>query len=885
VAEREIERGVTSASAADRRQLVRDVLLLDGSTLRLRAPTPDDFEDIVAFYDGLSPESRYLRFHGFGRTDLAAKSLIEATGQDRVGLIGRQGGRIVAAAQYDVLREPGVAEVAFAVADDFRRRGTATRMLEQLAEIGAEQGLRRFDAEVLTSNRPMLRVFGHAGFDVRRHGAFGEVTVSLDISSSEGVRDRIDARDHLAAVASLRPILSPDSLAVVGASSALGRLVLANILEGGFGGEVMAVDDAAEAVDGVACAAGLDQLDRAPELVIIALPPPALARHAAAAAAVGAKAVLVVSSDFAGNLAAAAERQEELLEVVRAGGLRLLGPSSLGVVNTDPQVRLHALSSATSILPGRLAIGSQSGAIGIGLLGQAAARRLGVASYVSLGERVDVSTNDLLELWEEDQRACGVMLYMETFGNPEHFSRIASRVSRRKPILVVKGRRAAGLVRLKAQTHTAAALRGDAVVDALFHQAGMLRFRNGEELFNSARFFESQPLPLGRQVAIVSNSVGVATLTVDACVTRGLVVSGEANPVVLGPGAGAEQYAGAISLALADPAVDALIVAYIDRAGGDPTEVLAAVSDASAEQAKPVVSSIVGSEGRVAEHSDMRVPNFVFPEACAGVLARAVERREWLSRPLGERPRLDGLDPEAARSALDRCLDTGHAWLELPQGEELLATHEIPFESAVWCTTIERAVSEAAAVGAPVALKAACRPPETPADFDAVLLGLEGEDAIRAGWHELERRAMLSDREWMGALVQRLLEPGADLLIGAVRDPDLGPVMAVGLGGRHAGLGTNAAFRVLPGTDVEADELIDASESVVARMEGFRGHPRLHRAALRDLILRFSALLRTCPEAVEVDLNPVRLTPERCVVLEMRIRVERRAAPQRVKTW
>jgi acyl-CoA synthetase (NDP forming) len=543
------------------------------------------------------------------------------------------------------------------------------------------------------------------------------------------------------------------------------------------------------------------------------------------------------------------------------------------------------VSSATSIVPGRLSIGSQSGAIGIGLLGQAAARRLGVASYVSLGDRVDVSTNDLLELWEEDARTCAVMLYMEAFGNPEHFARIASRVSRRKPILVVKGRRAAEAVRLEAHTHTAAALRGDAVVDALFHQAGMLRFRGGEELFNAARFFEIQPLPLGRQVAIVSNSAGVATLAVDACITRGLIVSGDGNPEVLGPGAGPEDYARTVRSALADPAVDALLVSYIDRAGGDASNVLAAVSAAGAEQNKPVVATIVGSDGQAAGCPDGRVPNFVFPEACAAVLARAVERREWLSRPLGERPRLDGLDPDAARTQLDRCLDHGRDWLGLAQGEELLATHNIPFEPAVWCRSVEQAVREAAALGAPVALKAACRPPESPADYDAVLLGLEGEEAIRAGWLELERRSGLAHREWIGTIVQRLVEPGSDVLVGAVSDPDLGPVMALGLGGRHAGLAGSCAFRVLPGTDFEADELIDASESVAARLDGFRGHPPLHRNALRDLVLRFSALLRACPEAVEVDLNPVRLTAERCVVLEMRIRAERRPPPQRVKTW
>jgi hypothetical protein len=252
---------------------------------------------------------------------------------------------------------------------------------------------------------------------------------------------------------------------------------------------------------------------------------------------------------------------------------------------------------------------------------------------------------------------------------------------------------------------------------------------------------------------------------------------------------------------------------------------------------------------------------------------------------MGERPQFEGLDPDAARAQVERCLERGRDWLTLAEAAEMLATHGVALEPAERCESIEEAVSAAAAVGAPVAMKAARPAPETPADIDGVLLGLEGEAAIRAGWLELRRRTELGEREWRGAIVQRLVEPGADVLVGALADPDLGPVMAVGLGGRQAGLAGGAGFRLLPRTDVEADELIDASEGVVARMEGFRGHPRLDRRALRELLLRFSALLAQCPEVVEADLNPVRLTPESCVALEMRIRVERRPPPQRVKTW
>jgi acetate---CoA ligase (ADP-forming) len=873
--------------------LVRDVLLLDGSTLRLRTPVPEDLDEIRTFYDRLSDESRYLRFHGYLRTEVAARAYAEANGVDRVALIGGQGDRILAAASYDLLREPGAAEVAFAVADDFRGRGTATRMLEQLAAIAAERGVARFDAEVMATNRPMIAVFERAGFAVKRKGAFGELTVSMDIRPSEAVLERIDERDHIAAVASLRPILAPRSIAVVGPSAAqddLGAAVLAGIIGGGYRGVAVPVNANGEVVHSIRCMRSLIDLSEVPELVIVAVEPDKVADVAAQAAAVGAKALLVITPDPDEGPEAAMLRHEELLEVVRAGGLRLVGPRSLGVLNTDPEVQLDATFAGVEVVPGRLAICSPSGAIGIGLLAHAAARRLGVSSFVALGDRVDVSTNDLLELWEEDPRTAAVMLYVETFGNPEHFARIAQRVSRRKPILAVKGRRAAEAIRQDAQSHTAAALRGEVVVDAMFRQAGVLRFRSGDELFNAASFFESQPLPLGRRIAILSNSAGVATLAADACATRQLVLSEGDNPQVLGARATAQDYADALGATIEDPGVDAVMVHYIDIVGGDPAEVLAAVSFISSERGKPVVASVVGKDGRPPESGPQIVPNFRFPEACATVLARAAERREWLSRPLGQRPRYDDLDAAAARAVIAAWRERDGAkqdsgWLRLADAEELLRTYGIEFVGSFAASTVADAIAAGASIGGPIALKADFPAPAHAGDIDAVLLGLEGDAALEAGWRELERRVALAGREWTGALVEPLVAPGADVLVGAVTDPDLGPVMAVGTGGRQAGLAATAAFRVVPATDVEADELLDASESLVMQLEGFRGGPKLDRPALRELVLRFGRLLRDAPELVEVDLNPVRCMPSGCVVLDMRMRIGPRHMSERVKTW
>ncbi len=420
-----------------KKPLVRDVSLRDGSTLRLQAPTPVDFDDIKAFYDGLWLESRHFRFHGFGRTDTVARADAEASGVDRLALIGRHDGRVVAVACYVGLREP-------------------------------------------------------------------------------------DERDHLAAVASLRPILAPSSIAVVGAAATpgnVGRAVLANISGGGFKGVVTPVDRAGGVVRSMRAARSLRELEVAAELVIIAAAGDEVLEFAEEAAEKGARALLVLPPGSAHEGEASPAREERLLEIVRGAGMRVVGPSSLGVLNTAEEVSLNATFTGASVRAGGLSICSPSGAVGIGLLGHAAARQLGVSMFVSLGSRADVSTNDLLECWEQDGRTAAVILYVDTFGNPEHFTRIARRVSRRKPILALKGRRRAERVLTEARSHTAAALRGDAAVDALLQQAGVLRFRSGEELFDAAEFFERQPLPSGRRIGIVSNSAGVATLAADACAT------------------------------------------------------------------------------------------------------------------------------------------------------------------------------------------------------------------------------------------------------------------------------------------------------------------------------------------------------------------------------
>jgi acetate---CoA ligase (ADP-forming) len=873
-------------------RLVRDVLLRDGSTLRLQAARPADYEDVVMFYDGLSAESRYFRFHGMGRADIVARAAVESSGVDRVSLIARHAGRVIAACSYQGLREPGVAEIALAVADAEQRRGIGTRMLEQLAAIAAERGLRRFDAAVLSNNRVMLSVFRNAGFAIKREG-FGELNVSVDITAADAVVQRIDERDHFATLASLRPILAPSSVAVIGAADAtgnVGRALLANITNGGFRGVVELVNPAGAIVAARRSVLSVRELDVAPDLVIIAVEGDAVLHFAAEAAAKGARALLVVPAGPEQDIEASSSRETRLLEIVRDAGLRLVGPNSLGLINTAPEVRLNATFTGASVSAGGLAICSPSGAVGVGLLAHAAALGLGVSVFASLGNRADLSTNDLLEWCEQDRRTAAVIVYVDTFGNPEHFTRIARRVSRRKPILAIKGRRSAVRVWSEAQSHTAAALRGDEVFDALLHQAGLIRFRSGDELFNAAEFFECQPLPAGRRTGIVSNSVGVATVAADAAAARGLEVreAGETpNPLIMAMGAGPDDYAAGVARLLGEPAIDAVMVFYVEVHEGDPDAVLEAISVACAEQTKPAVASVVRSDGRRRPRTRAGVPNLLFPESCANVLASAAERREWLSRPLGEVPDYSDLDGSAARAVADGFLEREPAggWISLGEAETLLTTHGIPVVAAYRCRDLERAVAVAGEIGKPVALKADFEAPGPAGDIDAVLRGLHDEAAIRTGWQELQRRMRVAGYPWIGAIVQPLYASGASVLVGAVADPDLGPVLAVGLGGRQAGLGRSTAFRLLPITDADADELINASSGVAAELDGFRGNEPLDRRALRGVILRFALLLRRVPEVVEADLNPIRCMTTGCVVLDMRLRVERRGPIDRVKTW
>lgn len=884
---------------------VRDVILRDGTTLRLRSPGADETPQIAEFFDSLAPQSHYMRFRGHKGTEPVARACAEADGDTRMALVARHGERIVAVASYDCLREPGAAEVAFAVADEHQGRGAATRMLEQLAEHAAANGIERFDAEVLAENVAMLRVFRSAGFDVRREGSGGELRLSLDVRPSEQQYERRAERDHEATVASLEPVLAPRSVAVVGASDradSVGGQIFKNIRQAGFTGVVTPVNRFADAVQEVRCVASIGEITDPVDLAVIAVGASQVLEATKEAAEAGVRAVIVVSTGFSDTEGGEA-LEAELMECVRAYGLRLLGPNSLGAVNTADSVRLRATIGSVPIQPGQIALSAQSGAIGIALLGHAAGRGLGISSFVSLGNRPDISTNDLLEYWSNDPDTAVVVLYVESFGNPRRFGQLSRRVSQRKPILAMKGKRRRAWPK-RMRSHTAAALDTEAAADALLRQAGILRVDTTEELFDAAEFLERQGLSQGRNVAVLTNSGGLGTLATDACQGHGLAVPdlGEAtrarltealrafdriaNPIDMSIHATGADYAAALEAVLADERVDSALCVYVDLSGGDPCGVVDAIEAVADRHPKPVACSVVGADGLVPSGTDHHVPNFRFAEACAAVLSLSADRRSWLSRPLGQRPVVAGTDSAGARRVVaDFLQNQGPGWLAGEQVDSLLASFGIAQAKTVRCGDVEQAVEAAELVAGPVVLKAVLAAWLHPADIDCVLVGLEGDAAVRAGWDELARRAQSAGYSFDQVAVQPLLEVGADILVGSVTDADLGPVVGVGTGGRQARLATDVGFTLAPLTDVDAQELVASSAAVSTWTQQFGTGLNLDRSQLTDTVVRLGRLVEEVPQLVEVDLNPVRVLRQGASVLDARMRVDHTQRSGRVKTW
>jgi acetate---CoA ligase (ADP-forming) len=879
-----------------------DVILRDGSTLRLRAPARGDAGALISFFEGLSEHSLYMRFHGVRHVDAAlVEHFLDPDPLDRgalVGILADDAGveKIVAVAEFARLRDPAVAEVAFTVADELQGRGAATRMLEQLAARAAEAGIESFVAEVLPDNAPMLSVFRDAGFEVSRSLAGGEVEVRFPIAPTEKFRARVEERDHVAVAASLKSFFAPATVAVIGASKRRGSIggeLFRNILAADFAGAAYPVNPAGEAVAGVRAYKTIGEIPDPVELAVICVPGGRVLEAAEAALRKGVPALCVISAGFAEVGSEGAERQAELLSLVRAHGARLVGPNCLGIA--VPALGLNATFAPRALPPGRIAFSSQSGALGLALLEKASERGLGFSAFVSIGNKADVSSNDLLEWWEEDEDTDVVLLYLESFGNPQKFARVAGRLARRKPIVALKAGTSSAGARA-ASSHTAALAGSDAAVEALFHSAGVLRARNLEELVDVATLLSSQPLPKGRRVAVLTNAGGLGILCADACDAAGLelpeltpetrqalgaVLPSEAsvaNPVdLLGSATGA-TYAEALPHVLRDPGIDAVIVLFVPPVVAGAEEVAAEIRETLAREQpeKPVLAVVVSADGtpETLTEAGSPVATFAYPESAARALGIAAGRAEWLRRPAGSVPALDGVDRAAARQLVNTALaESDDVWLDPPATRALLSAYGVPLVPEQVVAGADEAVAAARSLGLPVVLKTAVAGVHK-TESGGVALNLETEADVRAA----------AERIGGPLLVQPMIRGGTELLAGILQDAVFGPLVAFGPGGVLAELIGGTQFRIAPLTDLDAEELVEGGKAG-RLVRGFRGAAAADASALVSLVHRLSLLAVDLPEVAELDLNPVLALPDRCIAVDARIRLRARPEGRSLKSW
>jgi acetate---CoA ligase (ADP-forming) len=893
---------VAVASGRTTGAVAADVILRDGSTLRLRMPGAHDEAALLDFFESLSDRSRYLRFHGIRRVDhdLVARYLApdwETRGALIGSLVDAAGvERIVALAEYARLRDPHVAEVAFTVADDLQGRGVATRLLEQLAQHAAQAGIERFVAEVLAENSAMQSVFRDAGFELARTLEGGALEVTFPIEATEQFRSRVDERDHVAVAASLRSFFTPSTVAVVGATKRRGSIggeLFRNIVAADFAGAVFPVNRNGDAVAGVRGYTAIAEIPDDIELAVICVPGEHVLTAADEALRAGVRALCVISAGFAEIGREGRERQERLVALVRAHGARLVGPNCLGVA--VPPLGLNATFAPRALPAGRIAVSSQSGALGLALLERAEERGLGFSSFVSVGNKADVSSNDLLEWWEDDESSDVVVLYLESFGNPRKFSRVAARVARKKPILALK----AGSTRAGAKaasSHTAALAGSEAAVDALFRQAGVLRARSLEQLIDTAALLSHGRLPAGRRVAVVTNAGGLGILCADACDAAGLELpelaegtktalravlpaeSSVGNPIDLLGSATGETYRLALPLILRDPGVDAVVALFVPPVVAGADEVGEAIRTVAENDAgpKPLLAVVVSADGTPASLRDVESPvaSFPYPESAARALGLAAERAEWLRRAAGTPSRFDDVDVAAARAVVAATLsEHDDAWLEPSATRALLGAYRMPLVPERVVPDADAAAAAADELGYPVVLKTAAAGAHK-TELGGVALDLAGADAVR----EAARR--------IGGpvLVQPMVKGGVELLAGVVQDPVFGPLVAFGPGGVNAELIGGTSFALAPLTDVDARDLVKGGKAgrLVA---GYRGAEPADDATLAELVRRLSQLAEDFPEVAELDLNPVLASPGGCVAVDARVRIRRSMPSSEPKTW
>jgi len=871
-----------------------DAVLADGGTVHVRPIRPDDAAAHRAFFARQSEESVYFRFFG-PRSELSDREVTHFTTvdyHDRMAFVAFLRDDMIAIGRYDRHSGGDAAEVAFAVADDHQGRGLATLLLEYLATYAATKGITRFTADTLIDNRRMLEVFQDAGFKREsRSIEYGVVHLAFDIEPTGESLAASERRAWTAGVHSIARILEPQSIAVIGAGrnpQGIGHAVVRNLVEGGFTGPVYPVNPNVDTLLGLACSPDVEAIEGPVDLAVLAIPAAQCIAAVDACGRKGVKGLVVISSGFAEVGADGAELQHELLLRAHRGGMRVVGPNCFGVINTAPKISLNATFASRAPSHGGIAFASQSGALGIALLEQSVTSGLGLSSFVSVGNKCDVSSNDLLRYWNQDGQTRAILLYLESFGNPRAFARVAPVVSRTTPIVVVKSGRSSAGTRAAA-SHTAALASPDTVVDALFRQAGVIRVDTLEELLDCGQLLANQPPLDGHRLAIIGNAGGAAVLAADACDAAGLSVpefdgatqaairaiagpnAGVSNPVDLGAGATPALFENTLRAALQSPSIDGAVVILAPVATADPEVVARAVAGIDAG-ARPIVFVHLG-DNEVPEalsEGARPIPCYSFPERAVRALGRIAEHSSWKSRPVGATPHLEGVDVAAAGAIAKAFLagSPGGGWLSPDDAVSMLRAFGIATAGEVEARSAAAAAAAAAQLGGPVALKAMGSSILHKSDVGGVLLDLKSPEEVAEAYTAMADH--LGDA-MDGAIVQTMLR-GVELIAGVVTDPLFGSVVMFGSGGTAVELFGDRVLRILPLTDQDAHEMVRSIRGAPL-LFGHRGAPPCDVAAVEEVLLRVALLADEVPQLAEMDLNPLIASPDGVVAVDVRIRL------------
>jgi acetate---CoA ligase (ADP-forming) len=864
---------------------LQEAVLRDGTSIVIRNVMPTDKVGLRELFARMSPRSIRHRFFGAKRelTD-ADVSWVDADDGRQVGLaaVSRQGEseRILGVGRYVVAAaNTDTAEIAFDVGDADQGRGIGTLLLEHLARIGRTRGLLKFHADVESDNGNMLDVFSQSGFSVKQQFADRIFDIEFPIGETERFLEIASHRERHAAARSLCAILAPSSIAVIGASrtsNTIGRTILENLIRDGYRGSIYPINPRAKELAGRPCFATVADVGAPIDLAIVAVPAAAVEGVLHECAAAGARGVVVISAGFAEVSSRGRETENNLRELVRGAGMRMVGPNCMGVLSTNPSVRMNATFSPVFPPTGTVSMVSQSGALGLAMLDHSRAADLGIADFVSIGNKTDVSVNDCLSYWAEDPRTRVIALYLESFGNPRTFARLAPVVGRNKPIVAVKSGRSAAGTRA-ASSHSAALASLDVGIDALFAQTGVIRVDTLEQLFDVVALLSSQPVPNGPHIGVVTNAGGPGILLADACEAQRLTLprladasiaqlrtflpseAGLSNPIDMIAAATPELFERTIDIVGNDPNIDAVVAIYVPPLVTNPDEVAAAIARGAGRlpAEKPLVTVFMSFDGTpklLSQGPRGRLPAYTFPENAAMALAAAVRYGTWKRRPSGKSWKPPSEQEQAIRGFVRTWLTNNPdpTWLPFDVVMRLLELVGIRV-AAHRETSAEpsAAVHAANEIGYPVVLKAIAPGLLHKSDVGGVALDLGSAEEVQASASAMREKLAIS-----GFIVQQQERRGVEALVGMTSDPSLGPLLVTGIGGTAVELYKDVSFRVTPITDIDANEMLDGLRGH-ALLDGFRGGPLADRAALVDVMLRIAALIEIVPELTELDLNPV----------------------------